>query len=690
MRSPARKSGERERGVGAHDAHEADIGEVEALRDHLRAHEAADLALAEALERIVEVLRGLHRVAVDAEHGLALDKRWKEPRELLLHALGAEAEDCDGLAAIGAVLREELLGEAVVAADIAPAYRARLVDMADHAGVALGAGELPVAARVAAGDVVGVAAAVEEEEHLPAVGEAPLHRVAQRGADEVDAAIARHAAFLAEIDDGDLGRVEAGRAPGQTMECRDPALDGVHPALEAWRGAAEDDRALGELRAADGAVAAVVAGRGVLLVAGLVLLVDDHQAKRTVGNRREDRAARADDDIGAAFGKQRPLLVALRLGEARVEDGDLAVREPRGDAADGLRRERDLGYEQDGALAARDALLEQADVHLGLARAGDAEDEVLGELAEIAGNRGDRGLLLGGRRRRGGDVARARDEARFDGGLLDRHEVARGDEALERFVRRVARGLGEVGQFDGSRERAEHIERVLLALGDPGKLPRTVEQRRREIDQRALDAADRLAHGGGQDRREGHADRTGVVAADPAGELHQFGRKDDARRVLREQWLDLLARDAGVFGVRQPAHDPAGRRRRAAAERNLDARALGEMRERLRQRVGQPVRRTVDRALDGDDDQGQVLREGVGREQGHAVSLRDDPSDGADGGRGRCTARATQCLALHGTCRAGLEAGVGSQSESRFSPARRSSSSGSNLAPRSVSGRKMS
>ena len=60
----------------------------------------------------------------------------------------------------------------------------------------------------------------------------------------------------------------------------------------------------------------MVARRRVLLVAGLVLLVDDDEAERAVRDRREDRAARADDDIGAALGEERPLLVALRLGEA--------------------------------------------------------------------------------------------------------------------------------------------------------------------------------------------------------------------------------------------------------------------------------------------------------------------------------------------------------------------------------------
>lgn len=145
-----------------------------------------------------------------------------------------------------------------------------------------------------------------------------------------------------------------------------------------------------------------------------------------------------------------------------MKDGDLAVGEARGDAADGLRRERDFGHEQDRALAARDAFLEQADVDFGFARASDAEHEVLRELAKIAGNRGDCRLLLIGRRGRGRDVPRTGDEAGFHRSLAGGDQMASGDEALERFVGRVARGLGEVGDFDRTRKRREHVERVLL------------------------------------------------------------------------------------------------------------------------------------------------------------------------------------------------------------------------------------
>ncbi len=191
----------------------------------------------------------------------------------------AEAEHGDGLAAVGAGLRKQLLGEAVVAAHEALACVAGGVDMAHHACVALGAGEHPVAALVAAGDVVRVAAAVEKKEHLPALAQRLLHRLAQGRADEVHAPIADFAAFCAKIDHRHLRHIEPGRALREAMERRDLPFDRVHPALEARRRAAEDDRALRDLRAADRSVAAVVARSRILLVARLVLFVDHDQAE---------------------------------------------------------------------------------------------------------------------------------------------------------------------------------------------------------------------------------------------------------------------------------------------------------------------------------------------------------------------------------------------------------------------------
>ena len=120
-------------------------------------------------------------------------------------------------------------------------------------------------------------------------------------------------------------------------------------------------------------VARVVARVALVLVGRVVLLVDHDQAE--VADRREDRRARADRDPRLAGAQAAPLVVALALAERRVQQRD-RVAEARLEAPDGLRRERDLGHEHDHALAALERRGGRAQVDLGLARAGDAVQQV--------------------------------------------------------------------------------------------------------------------------------------------------------------------------------------------------------------------------------------------------------------------------------------------------------------------------
>ena len=68
------------------------------------------------------------------------------------------------------------------------------------------------------------------------------------------------------------------------------------------------------------------------------------------GTRREDGRARADDDRRLAGDDPLALVAPLRVGQRRVQDGD-AVAEAGPEAAEGLRRQRDLGDEHDRAAA---------------------------------------------------------------------------------------------------------------------------------------------------------------------------------------------------------------------------------------------------------------------------------------------------------------------------------------------------
>ena len=104
------------------------------------------------------------------------------------------------------------------------------------------------------------------------------------------------------------------------LDARVLALRGVLPALERRRGRAEHDHRAGELGAHHGDVARVVARRFFLLVALVVLLVDEDQAE--IGRGREDRRARADDDGRIAATDAPPLLAALFGRERGVQQRD--------------------------------------------------------------------------------------------------------------------------------------------------------------------------------------------------------------------------------------------------------------------------------------------------------------------------------------------------------------------------------
>ena len=105
-----------------------------------------------------------------------------------------------------------------------------------------------------------------------------------------------------------------------------------------------------------------------------MLLVDDDEPEP--GDRREDRRARPDRDPRLAGAQAPPLVVALALAERGVQQRD-GVAEARLEAPDGLRGQRDLRHEHDHALAALERPRGGAQVDLGLARAGDAVQQVL-------------------------------------------------------------------------------------------------------------------------------------------------------------------------------------------------------------------------------------------------------------------------------------------------------------------------
>src|SRR6185437_16828836 len=95
---------------------------------------------------------------------------------------------------------------------------------------------------------------------------------------------------------------------------------GIDPALEAGRRAAEDDDWALRARAHDRHFARVVARRFSLLVAGLVLLVDDDRAE--IPQRREDRRTRADGDLLPSVAQRQPFVIPLAVAQCTVQHRD--------------------------------------------------------------------------------------------------------------------------------------------------------------------------------------------------------------------------------------------------------------------------------------------------------------------------------------------------------------------------------
>src|SRR6185312_7494192 len=178
----------------------------------------------------------------------------------------------------------------------------------------------------------GVAAPVEEQDALLAlaqpVAERPLELLAHDRAQPVArvalGASRRRSARLAPIDHFDGGQSERADAFGKGEQAIAPALR-VRPALEARRGAAEDDDGTLLFGAHERDLARMIARRLALLVARLVLLVDHDRAD--VLERRKDRGPRTDGDALASLAKGEPFVITHAVAERAVKHRDLIAEQ---------------------------------------------------------------------------------------------------------------------------------------------------------------------------------------------------------------------------------------------------------------------------------------------------------------------------------------------------------------------------
>ena len=145
--------------------------------------------------------------------------------------------------------------------------------------------------------------------------------------------------------------------------------------------------------------ACVVPRIGLLLVRRVVFLVDADDPEPR--HRCEDGGACADDDRRLAARDACALVATFCLAQGGVKNGD-ALTEACAKASERLRRQRDLGHEDDGAAVALQCGGARLEVDLGLPAARGAVEEEVRRFAcvERSGDALERGLL--GRAQLGG------------------------------------------------------------------------------------------------------------------------------------------------------------------------------------------------------------------------------------------------------------------------------------------------
>src|SRR6185295_6946556 len=182
-----------------------------------------------------------------------------------------------------------------------------------------------------------------------------------------------------------MKRAPPGRATANVHDLDGRQLAAVSPTrqLEPWQaqptlrpggGASRQERGLRLARPVAGDLARVVAWIALLLVGGVVLLVDDHQAQ--LAHRSEGRRTRAHADERFARGKALPLVAAFARREARVKQRH-SIPEARREPRDRLGREPDLGNEDDRSLPSLERRLRGRQINLRLARSSDPVQQVL-------------------------------------------------------------------------------------------------------------------------------------------------------------------------------------------------------------------------------------------------------------------------------------------------------------------------
>ena len=372
-----------EHGVGIEDAHDADAVEVEALGDHLCADEQVGASGREVADDALVGIARAGGVEVHACHaGL-----WEDVAQLVLDLLRAIAPPLQFLLPQAGTLGRDPVGvAAVVAGQLVHGSVERERDVA-----VLAAGH-PSA--LLALNHRGVAAAVLEEDGLLA---------ALQGLSDTRQQQRREGAVhhLAPLQVSDVYHLYLGQlhalVPLLQLHQSVLARHGVVVGSPSRGGGTEQNVRRENCEAChhDGHAAGMIAGHGVLLlVAGLVLLVDDDEAQALEG-QEHGRAGTEDDVVGVGRQLFLPDLHALGIAVFGVVDAQ-TVAEDAAQTVHHLHGQRNLGQEVEHLAVLVQLALYEVDVYLGLAARSHAVQQRHGLL-----HHGEEdlvvGLLLGAR-----------------------------------------------------------------------------------------------------------------------------------------------------------------------------------------------------------------------------------------------------------------------------------------------------
>ena len=470
--------GGEKRRIGADRPDQRQLRKVVPLGQHLGADQDVGLAGVDLCAQRFPLLAALGRVAVHAQDA----RLWKTLGKRFFEALGAAPEGQDVLVATG----RASLGHAAFEAAVMAA-QAAVGEVQHQVGRAARAVGDPAAGGTA--ENRRVAAAVEEDQALLAACQTRADGAQQHAGQpilellqaRIDALHLRQASVL----DGAFAQREQAIARWRTR------VSGVGPAFERRRRRTEDDGDAQRVGTEDRHVARRIAHAVLLLERGVVLFVDDDQPQ--LGQRREDRETRAQHDARAAVERGTPVPRPRRIGQFAVQADQPGLGKTCRDAGFELRREVDLGHQEQGLFAGGQRAFDEAQVNLGLAAAGDPVQQI--------------GLETG---------------ARIEGVDLSQNRALLGREFGRRrrrrpFRRPSAARLGRVDATQTGRQRRQHhlAKRCLIVVGAELAQREPVRRQARQFAADALDLAQLLK---GMIARRGQVDDD--ADARPTAERH--------------------------------------------------------------------------------------------------------------------------------------------------------------------------